>query len=211
MGRPKKSEMGSIPTMERILQKAMELFAHRGFDAVSVRDITSSLDLNQATLYLYFNNKAALLDAIFHRLEENLIKPGFTVLPIDFFESQDSFDLAEFLIEGAQRFFTRANQETRQTWRILLTSQYRHESARNSVETQLLNAPISYFVALIENMKAAGKLRLNVDPSNVGQILAAIFFEYSFRANLQNAWEGENPAAFEKLCQDLRQLARLLV
>jgi len=102
MGRPKKSELGPVPTKERILQKALELFATRGYDAVSVRDITNPLELNQATLYIYYKNKAALLDAIFKRLEERLIEPGFVVPPVKYFSAMESFNLATFLIEGAK-------------------------------------------------------------------------------------------------------------
>jgi AcrR family transcriptional regulator len=44
------------------------------------------LGLNEASLYNHFENKAELLAAIFRRLDERLINPGFADLPPDMFE-----------------------------------------------------------------------------------------------------------------------------
>lgn len=210
MGRPKKSDMGSVPTEERILQKALELFALKGYDAVSVRDITTPLGLNQATLYIYYKNKAALLDAIFRRLEEKLINPGFSVPPPEFFAEMETFDLATFLIAGAKRFFGRTDQETRFTWRLLMMSQYQHEVARHSMEIQVLDAPMRHFAALLDSIKAAGLIKDEVDTVSAGRIIATMFFEYSFRANLAAAWEEKHDHVFDRLCEDLRAFADLI-
>ncbi len=46
---------------------AEELFAARGFAAVSVREIAGRVGLNQASLYNHFSNKRALYDAVLER------------------------------------------------------------------------------------------------------------------------------------------------
>mgnify|MGYP006310819607 FL=1 len=120
MGRPKKTEQGPVATKERIFQKALELFAAKGYDAVSVRDITRALHLNEASLYNHYRNKSALLDVILERLKNNLIDPGFRVPPVDMFASAGEFDAANYLIEGATRFFGRTDQATLLTWRMLM-------------------------------------------------------------------------------------------
>ena len=68
MGRPKKTD--GMPTKERILQRAIELFAVKGYSAVSVREITRSLGLNEASLYKHYASKEDLLLAIFERFQE---------------------------------------------------------------------------------------------------------------------------------------------
>ena len=129
MGRPRKADLGPVPTKERILQQALELFSERGYEAVSVRDITKPLGLTEGALYVHYANKEDLLDAIFKRLEERLIVPGFASPGSDALPPKESFDLAEHLIEGAQRFFRRADRETLLTWRLLMINQYQRESA----------------------------------------------------------------------------------
>lgn len=208
MGRPKKSEMGSVPTRERLYQKALELFAERGFDAVSVRDITRPLGLTEATLYIHYENKAALLDAIFERFEKNLLEPGLMPPPPRFFSGGDPLDVADYLIRGAKRFFSKVNRETLLTWRILMISQYRSESARRSLEAHLLDSPRRFFSAMLEGMKQAGKIAPDIDTEVAGRTVSALFFHFSFRANLQAAWEGEDPQEFERLAKDLQLIAR---
>ncbi|MCF7928471.1 MAG: TetR/AcrR family transcriptional regulator [Spirochaetales bacterium] len=208
MGRPKKSERDAASTQELLFRKALELFALRGFDAVSVRDITGSLGLNEATLYIHYSSKAALLDAIFSRLEKSLINPGFKVPPPEVFKGAGAFDPADFLLEGAERFFNQTDKETLLTWRLLMTSQFRYESARRSVKNHLLDTPVRFFSAILENMQAAGRIPSDVECRSAGRIIAALFFDYSFRANLNAAWGEESKGDFTHLAEDLRFFIR---
>src|SRR5665647_1171720 len=47
-----------------ILDVAEKLFFSRGYDDVSMDDIANEVELNKATLYLYFKNKESLFFAI---------------------------------------------------------------------------------------------------------------------------------------------------
>jgi AcrR family transcriptional regulator len=51
-------------TRERLLVTAEELFATRGLDAVSVRDITEAADANTAAINYHFGSKRGLIEAI---------------------------------------------------------------------------------------------------------------------------------------------------
>mgnify|MGYP006295660957 CR=1 FL=1 len=210
MGRPKKAEQGPVSTKERIFKRALELFAAKGYDAVSVRDITKSLHLNEATLYIHYKNKSTLLDEILERLQKNLIDPGFRVPPAEMFAADGGVDPAEYLVEGATRFFDRTDRDTLLTWRMLMISQYRYEAARSTVEEQLLNAPQRFFSALLQHMQSAGCIAETVDCRSAGRIIAAMFFEYSFRANLKAAWDEESDEDFSRLKEDVRSIAEWL-
>ena len=54
-------------TATRILDVAEELFAQRGFAAVSVREIAGQVGLNQASIYNHFASKQALYEAVLER------------------------------------------------------------------------------------------------------------------------------------------------
>lgn len=56
-----------ISTAIRILDVAEELFAQRGFAAVSVREIAGQVGLNQASIYNHFASKQALYEAVLER------------------------------------------------------------------------------------------------------------------------------------------------
>ena len=65
LGRPRaEGQAGNEPVEEEILAAARELFRTQGFSATSTREIAASAGLRQPTLFHYFKNKAAILNAI---------------------------------------------------------------------------------------------------------------------------------------------------
>jgi len=57
----------SKDTRSRILDVAEELFSERGFDRVSIRDITNKARVNLAAINYHFGSKEDLIAAIFER------------------------------------------------------------------------------------------------------------------------------------------------
>ena len=58
-------------TRELILQTALRLFAQKGFEGVSVRDIAGELELTAPALYVHFKSKQEILEAILRRMEDS--------------------------------------------------------------------------------------------------------------------------------------------
>ena len=56
-------------TKERILLTSLQLFARRGYEAVSVSDIAGALGITKGALYRHFESKRAIFDAILARME----------------------------------------------------------------------------------------------------------------------------------------------
>jgi hypothetical protein len=159
-----------------------------------------------------FINKADLFEAIFRSFDERLIRNGFADSPGELFESEGPFDLAGFLIQGARRFFGRADRNVLLIWRILMISQYRHEAARDGVRAHLLDAPCRFFTNIFHALRRAGRIRSDADCDGAGRIIAAVFFDYSFRSNLELAWgdDDADEARFERLGADLAFIAEKL-
>ena len=65
-GRPPKSDAGD--TKELLLQAALTLFADKGYEGTSVRDIARSVELSESVLYAHFSSKQAIFDAVLARL-----------------------------------------------------------------------------------------------------------------------------------------------
>lgn len=53
-----------LPTGEKIIQASLRLFAKKGFEATSIRDIAHEANVNSSTLYYYINNKEDFLTSI---------------------------------------------------------------------------------------------------------------------------------------------------
>ncbi|MGF9908151.1 TetR/AcrR family transcriptional regulator [Brevibacillus porteri] len=81
-----KQEIRSEETKRAILTAAADLFATRGFDTVSIREIAKAAGCSHTTLYIYFKDKEALLhhlskeplQSLALQMEETLSKYGRT-------------------------------------------------------------------------------------------------------------------------------------
>ena len=77
--------MAKRNTKESILLKALELFADRGYEGVSVRDIAAEVGIRQSSLYKHFAGKQDIFDTLdigggFRRAAHGLFvmdDPGF--------------------------------------------------------------------------------------------------------------------------------------
>jgi AcrR family transcriptional regulator len=67
-------------TKSRILDSAEKLFGMNGFDATSLRDITTAADVNLAAINYHFQSKDSLIDAIVARRIQPVNKKRFELL-----------------------------------------------------------------------------------------------------------------------------------
>jgi AcrR family transcriptional regulator len=61
-------------TRERIRLVALELFAERGYDQTSLREIAERLDVTKAALYYHFKSKEDIVASLFHDVQEEVDK-----------------------------------------------------------------------------------------------------------------------------------------
>ncbi|MDC7239290.1 MAG: TetR/AcrR family transcriptional regulator [Spirochaetales bacterium] len=57
------------PTRDRILEKAIEVFALKGYESTNLTDISSALNLTRRPLYYYFTDKYGLYCAAYEKWE----------------------------------------------------------------------------------------------------------------------------------------------
>lgn len=67
-------------TREQILEAAWDLFAERGFEAVSVRDVTKAADVNLASVSYHFGGKDGLIQETVKRCLNPLYHYGIKLL-----------------------------------------------------------------------------------------------------------------------------------
>lgn len=67
-------------TGEKIIQSSLTLFAQKGFEATSIRDIAQEANINSSTLYYYIKNKEDFLISIMKLSLNRLIKNAEEVI-----------------------------------------------------------------------------------------------------------------------------------
>lgn len=61
-------------TKEQLMQKAIDLFASRGFKGTSIRDLGKAVDVSISNIYHYFGSKEGLLLAILERSSKMILE-----------------------------------------------------------------------------------------------------------------------------------------
>ena len=68
-------------TKQRILEKSLELFSTKGYDAVSVGEIAKAVGIKAPSLYNHFPSKQAIFDAIVESTAAHYEK-DMSILPV---------------------------------------------------------------------------------------------------------------------------------
>ncbi|AFY74870.1 transcriptional regulator [Synechococcus sp. PCC 7502] len=91
-----------IPTRQKIVNTALELFARQGITETTTRQIADRAEVNEVTLFRHFGNKHGLLLAVLQEfLQEYLLvtQLGESLIPSEF---KSTVDLSQFLYHYMQ-------------------------------------------------------------------------------------------------------------
>lgn len=165
-------------TKQRILDKALELFSVRGYEAVSVGDIASAVGIRAPSLYNHYASKQAIFDAIVAAVAARYEKgtdeidihvqnagqdiPGFT-------------DIAEeHLAERVRRMFLYSlHDETVSRFRRMMTiEQFRSPDLAAMYTERYVGRIVRYHAKIFESLIASGELR-PADPETLALLYAA--------------------------------------
>lgn len=151
-------------TRRRILQAASALFAERGFEATSVREIVARAGVSKPVLYYYFTNKEdlcrRLLAESFEEFTQELM--GALARPGDCRKRIEAIVWAHF----------RACNESLDLARFLYATSFGPESSPFSQDSVRFNDNLRRLVAdAIKAMQAAGHVRKDADAEFLATVL----------------------------------------
>lgn len=141
-----------------ILEKAEALFAEKGFDATSVRDIAKAAGINIAMISYYFGSKEKLMEALFKmRMDIGLA----FVKDIAENSTLTAFEKIERSLSG---YIERVKSNTK-FYHVILAEQ---ATNKNKSIVRFLNESKKTYAVFFENLlregKASGAIQAEVDP-----------------------------------------------
>jgi AcrR family transcriptional regulator len=145
-----------LPTRDALLKAAKELFAEKGAEGVSTREIALRANVNNGLIHRHFRTKDALLREVLESLSAEISA------------EDDGGEESAILI----RFF-QAVRERETYWKLL---------ARSILDGQPVDRvqrtfpTIEKAIALIEKLQAQGRGPKDADPRSVAVLLAAVAF-----------------------------------
>jgi AcrR family transcriptional regulator len=137
----------SSKTKELIVLESTILFAKKGFDAVSIRDIASKIGIKPSSLYNHFSSKEALFEAVIKHAED-LYLLYFKYLD-DMLETASSFSevLDTIFLEPIKM----SNTFTCYAFSLVQTEQFRDNRSAMVYTNTFLDYSINFFKNWFEN------------------------------------------------------------
>jgi AcrR family transcriptional regulator len=171
---------------ERVYRAAVELFIEHGFDATTMDDIADRADVARATVFNYFQRKAAFLD------EWSALRRHKALAAVRRRHLSDHAlpeIMARYMIELA-RISTRDRAET-----VALMGAAIHTT--NILGNPYLAHEMAGFIA---RAQAAGEVRADVEPELAGVVIATGYFA------VLNQWISAEPMPFDLEARLLRMV-----
>ena len=115
----------------QILDAAAKVFAEKGFHPTTIKDIATEAGIAHGTIYTYFENKTALLLAIFDRMKASIIQEHMPLAP-------DASDFRTFIRNFIQLPLMGLKQDNFALFRIVLSEMMVNEELRTLYYKQIL-------------------------------------------------------------------------
>jgi AcrR family transcriptional regulator len=194
-----KANQTKKPTKERIFEVSLNLFAEKGYDGVSVREIAREVGIRESSIYNHYKNKEAILDAIIDYFKSELSESGF--------EDEEAMDLIQqgpevFFNVGSRIYMDRINTpEMEKIWRLVSIETFHNEKIRDFFKKELLEEPLNIWEGTFRLMMD-NKLIKPVDPRTLAyeyfSFVIFLFFEY-FVLKYDEDFDSFMDLAMEKL------------
>lgn len=162
--------MSALETREAILEAATRLFLQRGYEGVSIRDITEAVGLTKGALYHHFESKESLLSAVIGR-EFEVYRIEYARLPTatlrDFLEA--ALQEMERNLEPPPGTRPIGLRERPNHFRLIWDGMQVLEGFGRNVE-QYGQRELAVWAQVVRAAVGRGELRIGLDPDLVAQL-----------------------------------------
>ena len=165
-------------TKQKIIDKALELFAAYGYDAVSVGKIAKAVGIKAPSLYNHYPSKQAIFDAI---VESTAKQYEADTGKIDIHVQNVAQDICVFtgiteeaLFEKVRQIFEYSlhNETIRDFRRMMTIEQFRSPELANLYSKRYVERMIDYHAGIFRALIAAGEIRTD-DPEALAMMYVA--------------------------------------
>ena len=152
-------------TKQRIIDKALELFSERGYDAVSVGEIAAAVGIKAPSLYNHYPSKQAIFDAI---VESTALQYEKDTGRIDIHVQSAAADIPIMLTIGEGDLFEKVrqifdyslhNDNIRRFRKMMTIEQFRSPKLGELYTRRFSERLVDYHAEIFKSLIAAGVIR----------------------------------------------------
>ncbi|MCR5752343.1 MAG: TetR family transcriptional regulator [Kiritimatiellae bacterium] len=161
-------------TRRRILASALALFVKKGYDHTTFNDIAARLKMTKGAVYWHFESKDALLVALVKEMLDKFSRQTQELMPK---EDLTFMAVAKMMVETSVRIME--DPVGKAFFMLMLTQVKWSEKSMSKVREEILanseESPYRTFIRAIENDKAAGRVRKDVDAIAVAAACVSVW------------------------------------
>lgn len=145
----------AVPTKERIIFAALDLFSENGYDGTSIDQIGAAAGVKGPSIYRHFKGKEDILNALIERMNEYYNSNFGTVSSVKIPDSIEEFENSTM----ARIRFTIADANVRKIRKLLVKEQFRNMELANMTTHHHVSGIMELYRVLIEGMIRKGLLK----------------------------------------------------
>lgn len=165
-------------TKDRILEEAINLFSIKGYDGISIRDISKAVGIKESSIYNHFSSKEEILDIIINNF---ITAVGNTIFDIHsiplLIEGRNLKEVLEYL---SLEFNKKITSQIYKSWKIIYMEQFKNKNARDFILKELMGRTRVFYKALFKAMQEKALIK-DTNSEMLGELC-----HYSF---LMLSWE----------------------
>ena len=152
-------------TKEKILMKALHLFARDGYEAVSVSTIAGELGMTKGALYKHYASKRDIFESMIQRMVDldRSAAQKYGMPEQNFEVSTDGYDSVDLVfLKGftlAQFRFWTEDPFASSIRRMLSLEQYRSKEMTSLYQEMMVSGPVNYIADLFRAMMRTGRMK----------------------------------------------------
>ena len=152
-------------TKQKIIDKALELFSERGYDAVSVGEIAAAVGIKAPSLYNHFPGKQSIFDAI---VQNTALQYEKDTDKIDIHVQSAAADVPLMLTIGEEELFEKVrgifdyslhNDNIRRFRKMMPIEQFRSAALGELYTRRFSERLVDYHAEIFKSLIAAGVIR----------------------------------------------------
>lgn len=177
-GRPAKIP-GEKGTKEKIFDAAVDLFAERGYDGVSIRDIAKTVGIKESSVYKHYASKDEILDNIFEYMKARLYAPQIIEPDMDALLDHLSFEeIMDLGFQSLKQMMT--DPYLVKITRIITIELHHNKKIRDFFLSQMFDRPVDESELLFRRLIDRKKIK-PFDP----RALATAYFAFTIYMHME--------------------------
>jgi AcrR family transcriptional regulator len=179
----------------KILQAAQKLFAHKGFDGTTTKDLATSAGVAEGTIFRHFTNKKAILVEVATQGWINLLTDLLTEL-----SEMGSYKAIAQMMQ--RRMFNM--QENLDMMKVCFMEAQFHPELRDRIQSEVVDKMTDIAEVYFEEAIAKGVYRKSLSAKVIAKVFVGMFAVAGFSSETLSA--GNSPLELKDMAEGLSDI-----